>query len=69
MLGSTLAAVICNINSNQLKLCRGAFTVRNPPNQSNECYDVIRRANLTCVYSYKSILPPIWKHRPNVKAS
>ncbi|GAU25092.1 hypothetical protein TSUD_257860 [Trifolium subterraneum] len=57
MLGSSLAVIICNIDSNQLKLCRAAVSGRNPPNPSNECCDVIRRANLPCLCSYKSILP------------
>jgi hypothetical protein len=57
MLSSTLAVVICNIESSQLKLCRAAASGRNPPNPSNECCDVIRHANLPCLCSYKFILP------------
>lgn len=57
MLGGSLAVLLCNIESSELKLCHDAVTGKNPPNPDTKCCDVVHRCNLTCLCGYKSELP------------
>ncbi|XP_027368601.1 putative lipid-transfer protein DIR1 [Abrus precatorius] len=59
---------ICNIDSNQLKLCRAAVSGQNPPPPDEKCCAVIRQANLPCLCGYKSILPSIGINPKNALA-
>jgi len=67
-LGGAHGAVLCNIDSDKLNLCRAAVTGRNPPPPDAQCCGVIRQANLPCLCSYKSILPALGINAKNALA-
>lgn len=68
LLGGAQAVVLCNIDSNQLNLCRAAVTGQNPPPPDGKCCGVIRHANLPCLCRYKSILPSLGINPTNALA-
>ncbi|XP_061375667.1 putative lipid-transfer protein DIR1 [Gastrolobium bilobum] len=59
LLGGAQAFVICNIDTTQLNSCRTAVTGPNPPPPDEKCCAVIRKANLSCLCKYKSLLPSL----------
>ncbi|MCI26038.1 MtN5 protein [Trifolium medium] len=60
MLGGSLAFVICKVDTNKLKnSCQKFATGDNPPPPDQICCNVLRRADLPCLCSYKSALPSL----------
>ncbi|KAK7276903.1 hypothetical protein RIF29_18051 [Crotalaria pallida] len=68
LLGGAQAVVICDIDSNKLNVCRAAVTGRYPPPPDETCCAVIRKANLPCLCSYKSVLPAFGINPTNAMA-
>lgn len=57
VLGGSLAVLLCNIETSELKLCHDAITGENPPSPDMKCCDVVHRCSLTCLCDYKFELP------------
>ncbi|KAF5199247.1 Bifunctional inhibitor/plant lipid transfer protein/seed storage helical domain [Thalictrum thalictroides] len=56
MVGGAKSFSICNMDTNQLSQCLPAIQPPvSPP--TTTCCDVIHRANITCLCSYKNLLP------------
>ncbi|XP_021906109.1 putative lipid-transfer protein DIR1 [Carica papaya] len=51
------ATGLCSIDPNKLDLCRAAVTGESPPPPTRQCCRVVRKADLPCLCSYKSVLP------------
>ncbi|OIW16380.1 hypothetical protein TanjilG_19096 [Lupinus angustifolius] len=68
MLGGTQGVVFCNIDSNNINVCRAAVTGQHPPQPTGKCCALVRQANLPCLCSYKSLLPSIGINPTNALA-
>ncbi|KAE9584116.1 putative bifunctional inhibitor/plant lipid transfer protein/seed storage helical [Lupinus albus] len=68
MLYDAQGVVFCNIDSNNINVCRAAVTGQHPPPPNRKCCALVRQANLPCLCSYKSVLPSIGINPKNALA-
>jgi hypothetical protein len=59
LFGGTKAIVICDINTDKLDLCKAAITGKRPPKPNTKCCGLIKKADLSCLCRYKSLLPAL----------
>ncbi|RYR45395.1 hypothetical protein Ahy_A07g031231 [Arachis hypogaea] len=62
------AVVICNINTDNLGVCRAAVTGNRPPPPNKQCCALVRGANIPCLCTYKSALPALGINPANALA-
>ncbi|KAH9804024.1 putative lipid-transfer protein DIR1 [Citrus sinensis] len=55
--GGAMAISICNIESSKMNLCLPAVSGKSPTQPTEQCCAVVSGAKLSCLCSYKNLLP------------
>lgn len=55
--GGAMAISICNIESSKMNLCLPAVSGKSPTQPTEQCCAVVSGAKLSCLCSYKDLLP------------
>lgn len=59
LFGGANAIIVCSIDTNKLDVCHDAITGKRPPKPTTKCCALIKKADLSCLCRYKSLLPAL----------